>query len=165
MGRIASLVGRTGVTQRATRMNHSFLICGSMLRPVALWQTRLLSETPVAIGSGRFHFEGRWPPFPGSGAIGSALVGAVWHCMSHLGGPARIDLWCPSLRPARCLFPPTKHQRDLRAPLRCRRERGYQFGKAMIALTAVCALTAAALWGSVGRPGDLLTGSRQSCRA
>jgi hypothetical protein len=102
--RIAFLIGRSGATQRATGMNHSFLICGSMLRPVASWQTRLLAETPVAVGSGRFQSEGRWPPL--------SWFRGDWKCAGrgrlalrvHLGGPARIDLWCLSLRPARCLF-------------------------------------------------------------
>lgn len=66
---------------------------------------------------------------PGSGAIGSALAGAVWHCMFHLGGPARIDLWCLSLRPARCLFSRPS------SAARCQRERRYQSGKAIIALS------------------------------
>ena len=89
----------------ATGMNHSFLIWGSMLRPVALWQTRLLAETPVAIASGRFHFEGRWPLLPGSGGDWKCAGRGRLALHSHLGGPARIDLWCLSLRPARCSFP------------------------------------------------------------
>jgi hypothetical protein len=71
----------------ATGMNHSFLIWGSMLRPVALWQTRLLAETPIAIGSGRLHFEGRWAPLPG--------FRGDWKC----AGRGRLALHLPSGRP------------------------------------------------------------------
>jgi hypothetical protein len=57
----------------------------------------------------------------------------------------------PGARRAVC--PPKEAPARPSSATRCQRERGYQFGKAIVALTAVCALTAAALWGVSGSAG------------